>query len=305
MKRKHVAIVVIGCALLLPLTSVGTQVQPFDSKKCQQELEIMKGILRTTLEFASEELASGSKDEKTRSDGVARRFPFRRSDFNIEAFYLSGEGAVFTIPTSALRDSLRARRTNLPLALALPSLEDIGLNEAWIEQLETQLNQLSKQLRDAFGLEGAVAVAAVPSPPAAPAPPAPPSVEPPQGLRRKEPMAARQNQLREKLEDLQEKVKRRSAEEEARQAKLREHLAQLKVYLIEAIANHGDSLTVLKPDEYLNLVIVGEGSRWFGSDPGDRAPREIISVQKSAIADYKSGRLSLNALKQKVLTYEN
>ena len=48
-------------------------------------------------------------------------------------------------------------------------------------------------------------------------------------------------------------MKQRGAEEEARQAKFRESLSQLKVFLMEAMANHGDSLTVVKPGEYVNL----------------------------------------------------
>jgi hypothetical protein len=100
-------------------------------------------------------------------------------------------------------------------------------------------------------------------------------------------------------------VKQRGEEEEARQAKFRESLSQLKIFLMEAMANHGDSLTVVKPGEYVNLVIVDDGNRWFVDDSGDRAQREILSVQKSIITDYKTGKLSLDAFKQKVLNYVN
>ena len=76
---------------------------------------------------------------------------------------------------------------------------------------------------------------------------------------------------------------------------------------MEAMANHGDSLTVVKPGEYVNVVIIDEGSRWFAlaDDSGDRAQREILSVQKSVITDYKTGKLSMEAFKQKVLNYVN
>ena len=53
-------------------------------------------------------------------------------------------------------------------------------------------------------------------------------------------------------------MKQRGEEDEARQAKFRESLSQLKAFLMEAMANHGDSLTVVKPSEYVNLVIVDE-----------------------------------------------
>jgi hypothetical protein len=36
-----------------------------------------------------------------------------------------------------------------------------------------------------------------------------------------------------------------------------------------------------------------------------RGQREIISVQKSTITDYKAGRLTLDGFKAKVLVYSN
>jgi hypothetical protein len=319
MKKRHFVIIGVVCVMLWSLTNFqSAQVQPFDLKKCQQELEIMKGILRTTLGFASQELATGLKSDKVER---AKRFVFGRSgDFNIGAFYLVGQGAVFTIPTSSVRDMMRARKG--PMALAIAD-SDFRFNwnggfEDEMAQLENQLNELNAQLQDSFGLDELPALAAVPAPPSPPAPAAPavspaapaPAPKPPQPAQAKEGRegaTAREKQLRQKLAEMQEKVKQRGAEEDARQAKFRESLSQLKVFLIEAMANHGDSLTVVKPTEYVNLVIVDEGNRWFGfgDDSGDRAQREVLSVQKSAITDYKTGKLSMEAFKQKVLNYVN
>ena len=317
MKRNYFVIVaVIGVVLLSLNGSQGAQVQPFDLRKCQQELEVMKGILRTTLRFASQELASSFKSDKVETKTVPKRLVFGRGgEFNIGAFYLAGQGAVFTIPTSSVRDMMGAREGKMAFALA-PGMKDLGWNGPWMEQLGQQINELSAQLQDDFGFDGIAALAAVPSPPSPPAPAAPavaaaspvPAPKPPQpGQSKDSPDAAREKQLRNKLSELQEKVKQRGAEEEARQAKFRESLSQLKVFLMEAMANHGDSLTVVKPGEYVNLVIVDEGSRWvgFGDDSVDRAQREILSVQKSVITDYKTGKLSLEAFKQKVLNYVN
>jgi hypothetical protein len=316
MKRNYFVIVaVIGVVLLLLSGSQDAQTQPFDLRKCQQELEIMKGILRTTLGFASQELAAGLKSDKVVTHPAAKRFVFGRGgEFNIGAFYLAGQGAVFTIPTSGVRDMMRARKDDIAFALAA----DMKSNGWKMEELTSQLNELNAQLQDNFGFEGFPALAAVPSPPSPPAPAAPavspgspvPAPKPPQPGQSKDSSdaaSARERQLRHKLSELQEKVKQRGAEEEARQAKFRESLSQLKVFLMEAMANHGDSLTVVKPSEYVNLVIVDEGNRWvgFGDDSGDRAQREILSVQKSAITDYKTGKLTLEAFKQKVLNYVN
>src|SRR5262245_51074351 len=307
MKTNHFLTIAVTCIVVLMFLGSfqGAQVQPFDLKKCQQELEIMKGILRTTLGFASEELTSSLKNDKIETKNFAKHFVYGRSgDFNIGAFYLAGQGAVFTIPTSNVRDMMRGK---MAFALAAPGMKDMGWNGEWVEQLEKQINELTTQLQgsylEAFG----------PMPPAPPSPPAPavspdspvptPNAAPSQGS----PDAAttREKQLRKKLADLQDRVKQRGAEEEARQAKFRERISQLKVFLMEAMANHGDSLTVVKPGEYVNLVIVDEGNRWFGDDSGDRVQREILSVQKSVITDYKAGKLSMDAFKQKVLNYVN
>lgn len=312
MKRNHLVIVAVVCLMLWSLSSQSAQVQPFDLKKCQQELEIMKGILRTTLGFASQELAAGLKSDKMATHPAAKRFVFGRSgEFNIGAFYLAGQGAVFTIPTSGVRDMMRAKQGNGVFAFASADLKEMGLNGEWMEELGNQLNELHAELKNDFGFDGVAALAAVPEPPSPPVPPAvspatpAPAPRPPRAKDQPEAAAAREKQLRQKLSELQDRVKQRGEEEEARQAKFRESLSQLKVFLMEAMANHGDSLTIVKPGEYVNLVIVDEGNRWFGDDSGDRGQREILSVQKSVITDYKTGKLSLDAFKQKVSNYVN
>jgi hypothetical protein len=317
MKRTHFVIVTVVCVTLWSLNSFqGAQVQLFDLRKCQQELEIMKGILRTTLGFASQELAAGLKGDKVETKPGMKRFTFGRTgEFSVGAFYLAGQGAVFTIPTSSVRDMMRARQGNGVFAFASADLKEMALNKEWMErELANQLHELNTQLTDNFGFDGfAAALAAVPRPPSPPVPPAPavapvapaPAPKPPQAKDVPEAAAAREKQLRQKLSELQDKVKQRGEEEEARQAKFRESLSQLKIFLMEAMANHGDSLTVVKPGEYVNLVIVDEGNRWFADDSGDRAQREILSVQKSVITDYKTGKLSLEGFKQKVLNYVN
>lgn len=309
MKRNLFVIVAVVGAMLWSLNSFqGAQVQPFDLRKCQQELEIMKGILRTTLGFASQELAAGLKRDNVEAKALPKRFVFGRGgDFNIGAFYLAGQGAVFTIPTSSVRDMMRAKEGKMSFAFA-SDMKDMGWNGEWMEQLGNQLNELNAQLNNNLDFEGMAAFAAVPVPPAPPAvvpgaqPPAQPSTQP-KDL--SDGATAREKQLRKKLAELQERVKHHGQEEEARQARFRESLSQLKGFLIEAIANHGDSLTVVKPGEHVNLVIVDEGNRWFGDASSDRAQREILSVQKSIITDYKTGKLSLEAFKQKVLNYVN
>jgi hypothetical protein len=112
--------------------------------------------------------------------------------------------------------------------------------------------------------------------------------------------------MRKRLADAQEKVKRRRADLETRRQKLLQSLSEIKVYLIEALANHGDSLTFLKPNEYINIILTtDEGFPVFSDGGESRALREVISVQKTAVSDYKAGRVTLDAFKQKVLQYSN
>ena len=110
--------------------------------------------------------------------------------------------------------------------------------------------------------------------------------------------------MRKRLAEAQDKVKRRREESEQERQKLMEAVAQAKVYLIEALANHGDSLTTVKPNEYVNLVLTTDDVNvLFGGTEEPASHRQIISVQKSVITDYKAGRLTLEAFKQKVLQY--
>ena len=92
--------------------------------------------------------------------------------------------------------------------------------------------------------------------------------------------------------------KAREATEENRK-KFLQSLEKVKGNLLEALANHGDSITTLPPNEHINLVLLTDD---FG---GDRAQsrQEVISVQKSWITEYKAGKLTMDGFKQKVLQY--
>ena len=61
--------------------------ESFDIKKSKEELEIMKGILNTTLKF------------------MAQNSQIRLRFSNSTAFYLTGQGVVFVIPTPEFRFS--------------------------------------------------------------------------------------------------------------------------------------------------------------------------------------------------------
>jgi hypothetical protein len=140
----------------------------------------------------------------------------------------------------------------------------------------------------------------------APAIPAPPQAPPPAAAPVPTPRPDRDESVRRRLAEAQEEVKKRREETEQRRQRMLESVAQIKVYLIEALANHGDSLTHVRPNEYINIVITSEefGDKLF-FDSTDRGGNDVISVQKSIVTDYKAGRLTLDAFKQKVLQYTN
>ena len=283
--KKHIA----GVTMLLFLATLsfgqGTS-EPFDIKKSSQELEIMKGILNTTLKF-------GQNDQN--EQGV-----WHWSVSNLETFYLAGQGAVFVIPTS---------RYSSGLTIATPFGVQGGVDGG-------VGGGVGYGGGSGIG-SGTGSVLVFRAPPAAPAPPAPPAPQTPptppsppdssyieelrknaDDLRRNADELRKNNEeLRRSLEQARARVEKNRETLEASRKKFIESLQQVKPHLIEALANYGDSLTTVKPEEYINLVLVTEE---FGSQ-GRRA--DVISTRKSWITDYKAGRLSMEAFKQKVIQY--
>jgi hypothetical protein len=333
----------------------------FDLKKSEQELEVMKGILTTTLNFFLKESRKASTQKPGRDEDQLYAIKGPWGGSRVSAFYLYGQGATFIIPVSTLRYAKAPVKVGaldadqLKLNAELDVLQAVQLEEqiATEQQFEVELAQLELnrvaeaheqelaklQTELAFGLLAGVAggipggiVGGVPGgvaggipggvgggvpggergpAKARPKPAKPVAQAAPQPPQAPQPAVVpqREEEVRKKLEDLQRNVVKRREMEEVKRKELLERLAQIKVYLIEALANHGDSLTHVKPNEYINLVLTAEDgdSKWFKlADSEDASPhREIMSVQKSVITDYKAGRLTLDTFKQKVLQYNN
>ncbi len=286
---------------------------PFDVKKSQQELEIMRGILSTTLGFVANDLRS------RQPASTGRKEPFTGSSFwstGITSFYLYGQGAVFVVPMSGLRG-----HTGRLLGDLHGDLEALDAQMSEFKEAQAAMAEAMAQATAAGagtglgggvgagvsggvsggvpgGVQGGVPGGVGPAPPV-PQPPKPPAAPKPATA------PASQDEMRKRLFEAQEKVKQRREQSEQERQKLMEDVAQAKVYLIEALANHGDSLTTVKPNEYINLVITTDGGNMVFAGFDEPSPRrEVISVQKSVITDYKAGRLSLDAFKQKVLQYQ-
>ena len=303
MKKSHMIFVLLGSLALLGFGNLqGSQAPPFDPTKCQRELEVMKGILRTTLDFAMKEYSGG---ETSVMKGYFKMGPGFLNPGNITAFYLAGQGAVFTIPASTIRSSFLRRGEHMKIAIG-PEEFDLGEFNDAMADLRNEMKDLSEEL-SSLGKEMSADQVVSPLPPPPPEPPSPGQVPPPAPYKIKEKNSKKLNgkevDLQKKLSDLQDRAKKRQEEFEASKAKFRANLEQIKGVLVEALANHGDSLSTVKPHEFINLVIVDEGGGWLAND--SEGKREIISVQKSIIADYKAGRLTPEEFKQKVLNYIN
>jgi hypothetical protein len=264
----------------------------FDAKKSEAELDIMKGILSTTISYVTQ---NEQKDA------------WRLNSANMSAYYLVGQGAVFVIPTSALRSMeltpfLNGQDIKINLDLfklkeRTQVMELFAQNQAAdTEKRAAELSQraigagLGPGVGSGIGSGVGPGLATPPAPPKPPAPPAPPA--PPQVDR---------EELRKKVEEYQAEIKKSREEAAANQEKFLESLNKIRGFLIEALANYGDSLTQVKPGEYINLILTTDSF-----DPNSsrmKARHDIISAQKTWITDYKAGRASLENFKQKVLQY--
>ncbi len=320
--RRFFAVLILGlnAGLLSWSLAQGTRNDLFDQRKVDQELEIMKGILGTTLDFVVQDLRTSS----TAKTGDEGRLLHGWGSPDITAFYLYGQGATFTIPTSGLALPWH-RPGRMALDLGDLGSVDVDYTEAMEaaqeamkeaqeelvgvqEELRDQLEAAAEAERDARETGAAVAAPSPPAPPAQPAvAPAPPVRPARPAVRAQATPQPKPDQevIRKRVAAAQEKVKKRQEYFEQQREKFQEVLAQVKVHLIEALANHGDSLTSVKPNEYINLVLSTDMGDMFTAGRRAGAQRDIISVQKSVVSDYKAGRLTLDAFKQKVLQYSN
>ena len=83
---------------------------------------------------------------------------------------------------------------------------------------------------------------------------------------------------------------------------LRQVADDFRESLVDTLAKYGDSLSVVKPDEYINLVLQASPAYSIQmSRTGAARGSEVISVRKSWITDYKAGKMTLEEFRGKVL----
>jgi len=249
---------VIIVFLLMGLTSWAQGANaPFDMAKSEKELEIMRGIFKTTLSLNSED---------------SQRDPiFNFAD--IRFLYLPGQGVNFYVQNLGFPPpgiNLDAIRIQVDEAAMKANLEMMEEN---LKRVQEKLKQKELDTGEQDSVRKSIEEANA------------------EVRREKEAFEAQRAKMMEQQKEAQQRIQAQNAKMEKQRKDRRQKLPGIKDSLIETIANYGDSLTVVKPDEYVNLIF----------DTGGQY--EVVSIQKSWIRDYKAGKLTLDAFKGKAIQY--
>jgi hypothetical protein len=303
---KHPIALIFTGSVFLVANVLGAEAL-FDEAKVRKEIEVMKSILATSLSFSSQEM------EKLTTSGWGREYRRALREWSgglrprVEGLYLYGQGTVFTIHVPRLSQGGFDRIEALDAELAeLEELDWVNadLLEARIALMESQL-QLAQE---SLGPAGTGAYA--PMPESVPLPPVPP--EPPTAGERDERLPREERERREaraedakhRVREVREELQAARAEVQATQEDIEAYRRRLKNDLIEALARHGDSLTHVKPDEYVNFVLV---ESWHPVYDWEGGPQEghalILSVQMSDILAHARGQLTFEQFAAQVLDY--
>jgi hypothetical protein len=234
--------------------------EPLNILKIKEEQEIMRRILTTKLTDFAE-------------------YPTFFS--NVDSFYLAEQGIVLMLNTGGFR--------NLPSRPALSSALNSSMESTnkLVDELAARTKELDRAKEQLLKKSS---------------PPALPKSGPNSGMAPSLPAAPPDQSLIECISELQkttdelrEKIKAGIQESDKIQAQnFATILEELRSVLLEILANYGDSLTIVKPEEYVSFVL--------RTDTFMRTPRfDVISARKSWITDYKAGRLTLEAFEQKVI----
>ena len=288
-------------------TTLAQRSAPFDIQQTNKELEILEGILSTTLKYAVDD----SSRTRTRLRGVLQ---FGRSQ-QIESFYLYGQGAIFLIPNS------RSAHSSRPADLAqvrelIDQVEEKGTTtDTYLRSLERRIKRADRGF-----ILGGIEPVYIPVPPQPPEPPIAPRAP---GTGSEELVYAELAQayalsagLRGKEvsgEDLDEWIQtNRGAlqealqESEQSQAEMEQREQKIQGAIISALAQHGDSLSAIKPEEYISLIFLSDsrGLDSFVSARQNRSGARVVSVQMSQLSEFKRGALTLDQLRERLVQYE-
>jgi flagellar motility protein MotE (MotC chaperone) len=247
-----------------------------DSQKSRQELETMEGILSTTLGYAVQRLSGNQA-----ADGD-RVFKFHRMDGgDVNGYYVYGQGAVFMIPISALQ-----RHHEMDFAFAMPDIDvlvepalEMGLAAAAVG-LEASAEAMAEQEKDEKLQK---------------------QTEERKQERKKE-LTQKLEKQKEKMQQIQEQAKKRRADMEQKRKELITRLDQVKVDLKDALARYGDSLSIVKPEESVTIILSDEGGFKWGDMEG-AGICHVLTVRKSLATDLKSGKITREEFDRRVVDY--
>lgn len=266
-----------------------------DQVQGEKELAVMKSVISTSLSLAKKSLK-----EEDSSDRRLGRYRMFTTDFDadvIEGYYLHGQGVVFTIPYPCLSGRFPGNWEN-EIDIRLDEImEEKLVDSEFIEQeVELLLNEVELQ-RQELGLPHAVP----PPPPPPGAPKAPVSPEPaPDPAAEMEAAEAAKNFEKQvsKIKVRLREVKEQTAEQKEKTAKERE---AIKKELIDVVAVHGSSLTQVKENEFINLILRDNCEAFNWNDSEDS--RTVLSVKKSDLSAYRSGQITKEQLKSRFIEY--
>ena len=185
-----------------------------------------------------------------------------------ERFYLQGQGVVFMIPVSGLRTSLQFP-DNDDIYEVRTSKEGsivITLGGGVIPQVKV-LDKLPDEIVEKMSMM---------------------------------PKIDDEYLLEQRRVNLLEQRKNHATDEQV----FLQALDSVRTPLVDTLAQYGDSMYAVKPDEYINLVFQKSPAyapSLLLSAPGSVYGTEIISVRKSWITDYKAGKMTLEEFRKKVL----
>jgi hypothetical protein len=246
-----------------------------DKEKSRQELETMKGILRTSLSYAMRSLSGTERadDREFRLLGMEAT--------RVDAFYLHGQGAVFVIPVGNMG---RGFHLDLP-ALAFAAIPDP--------------EELARITEDALRLAGANHEGAV----------ADLEQDREKQEEQREKAERQRERLREQLEAQRQRLEerridagKRREELNKRREELSKKLDQLATHLRDTLATYGDSLTIVRPDESVTVILTTESG--FGHwGPSESADTRVLSVKRALVTDLKAGKVTRDEFNRRLIEY--
>jgi len=240
----------------------------------KRELDTMRETLGSVLAlntqaFPMQSPASSALDLIERVTGKALVSPMVSASTGNEAiisasvgngFYLQGQGIVFMIHISGLRDTAGQMLIISPVTDVNMNVNDMLEN---VRRLNATLNAPDTRHEDMVAMRHEI--------------------------------NALQNDIRI-LQDSERALKQLSA------PTLHQVADGFRESLLDTLAKYGDSLSVVKPDEYINLVLQASPAYSIQmSRTGAARGTEVISVRKSWITDYKAGKMTLEEFREKVL----